>query len=125
MQAGRTIVNTVRGARNTQTATFRGIASAYDAAKEGGAVGAAGYVAASTPGVRNLVSAAKAGGPWNMAGYVAATALFGSQSERAQKYLSRNEETMMPGNRPMPPIPAPGNANVSSPESVAERILRS
>lgn len=125
MQAGRTIVNTVRGARNTQTATFRGMANAYDAAKEGGAVGAAGYVAASTPGVRNLVSAAKSGGFRNMAGYVAATALFGSQSERAQKYLSRNEETMMPGNRPMPPIPAPGNANVSSPESVAERILRS
>ena len=125
MQAGRTIVNTVRGARNAQTATFRGIASAYDAAKEGGAVGAAGYVAASTPGVRNLVSAAKSGGLRNMAGYVAATALFGSQSERAQKYLSRNEETMTPGNRSMPPVPAPGGTNVSSPESVAERILRS
>lgn len=124
-QAGRTIVDTVRGARNTQTATFRGIASAYDAAKEGGAVGAAGYVAASTPGVRNLVSAAKSGGLRNMAGYVAATALFGSQSERAQKYLSRNEETMTPGNRSMTTVPAPGNANVSSPESVAERILRS
>ena len=124
-QAGRTVVDTVRGARNAQTATFRGIASAYDAAKEGGTVGAAGYVAASTPGVRNLVSAAKSGGLRNMAGYVAATALFGSQSERAQKYLSRNDETMTPGNRSMPPVPAPGGTNVSSPESVAERILRS
>lgn len=125
IQTGRTVVNTVRGARNTQTATFRGIASAYDAAKEGGVVGAAGYIAASTPGVRHLVNAAKSGGLRNMAGYVAATALFGSQSERAQKYLSRNEETMTPGNRSMPSVPAPGNANVSSPESVAERILRS
>jgi len=83
----------------------------------------AGYVASSTPGVRNLVNAAKSGGPWSMAGYVAATALFGSQSERAQKYL--NKETMTPGNRSMTTVPAPGNANVSSPESVAERILRS
>lgn len=124
-QAGRTVVDTVRGARNAQTATFRGIANAYDAATEGGPAGVAGYVAASTPGVRNLVNAAKSGGPWNMAGYVAATALFGSQSERAQKCLSRNEETMTPGNKSMPPVPAPGSTNVSSPESVAERILRS
>ena len=98
MQAGRAIVNTVRGARHTQTATCRGIANAYDAAKEGGPAGVAGYVAAS--------------------------ALFGSQSERAQKYLSRNEETMTPGNS-MTTVPAPGGTNVSSPESVAERILRS
>ena len=123
IQTGRTVVNTVRGARNAQTATFRGIANAYDAATEGGPAGVAGYVAASTPGVRNLVNAAKSGGPWSMAGYVAATALFGSQSERAQKYL--NKETMTPGNRSMTTVPAPGNANVSSPESVAERILRS
>lgn len=122
-QAGRAVIDTVRGARNAQTATFRGMANTIDAAKEGGAVGAAGYVATSTPGVRNLVSAAKSGGLRSMAGYVAATALFGSQSERAQKYL--NEETMTPGNRSMTTVPAPGNANVSSPESVAERILRS
>ena len=67
IQTGRTVVNTVRGARNTQTATFRSIASAYDAAKEGGVVGAAGYIAASTPGVRHLVNAAKSGGLRNMA----------------------------------------------------------
>lgn len=125
MQAGKTVVNTVRGARSAQTSAFRRMANTIDAAKEGGAAGAVSYVAAATPGVRNLMSAAKSGGIRNMAGYVAATALFGSQSERAQKYLSRNEETMTPGNRSMTTVPAPGNANVSSPESVAERILRS
>ena len=113
MQTGRTVVDTVRGARNTQTATFRGMANTIDAAKEGGAAGVVSYVAAATPGVRNLMSAAKSGGLRNMAGYVAATALFGSQSERAQKHLNPpTENSMTPG-------------NTSSPESVAERILRS
>lgn len=124
-QVGRTVVNMARGARNAQTAAFRGMANTYGAAKEGGVAGAAGYVAAGAPGVRNLVSTAKNGGVRNMAGYVAAAALFGSKSEQAQKYLNRNMDTMTPPNTSVPPVSVPVNANVSSPESIAKRILRS
>ena len=97
--------------RNTQTATFRGVADTIDAAKEGGISGAVEHVASKIPVVDNLVNASKTG---NMANYVKATVAFGSDSDRAKSYL--NSETPE-----MQPLPKTDN-NPNSAESVYKRI---
>lgn len=106
--AGKTIVETLR---NTQTATFRGMADAWDAAKESGFGGAVKHVASHIPGVNNLISAAKTG---NMANYVSASFFFGSHSDRATRYLQNDDVPEM--------IPAPKNENPNSPEKLFEPL---
>lgn len=88
--AGKTVVESLR---NAQTATFRGGADTWDAAKEGGFGGAVEHVASHIPVVNNLVNAAKSG---NMLHYVAASTLFGSQSDRATRLLYDDTPEMMP-----------------------------
>ena len=88
--AGKTVVESLR---NAQTATFRGVADTWDAAKEGGFGGAVEHVASHIPAVNNLVNAAKSG---NMLHYVAASTLFGSQSDRATRFLHDDTPEMMP-----------------------------
>ena len=88
--AGKTVVESLR---NAQTATFRGMADTWDAAKEGGFGGAVEHVASHIPAVNNLVNAAKSG---NMLHYVAASTLFGSQSDRATRFLHDDTPEMMP-----------------------------
>ena len=88
--AGKTVVESLR---NAQTATFRGVADTWDAAKEGGFGGAVEHVASHIPVVNNLVNAAKSG---NMLHYVAASTLFGSQSDRATRLLHDDTPEMMP-----------------------------
>ena len=104
--AGKTVLESLR---NAQTATFRGIANTYDAAKEGGFGGAVEHVAASIPGVQNLVEAAHEG---NMLNYVSASFAFGSHSDRATRYLHHDVPEMSP----------PYNPN--SPESIFNRIKK-
>ena len=93
--AGKTVVESLR---NAQTATFRGVADTWDAAKEGGFGGAVEHVASHIPAVNNLVNAAKSG---NMLHYVAASTLFGSQSDRATRFLHDDTPEM----RPAPTLP--------------------
>ena len=88
--AGKTVVESLR---NTQTATFRGVADTWDVAKEDGFGGAVEHVASHIPVVNNLVNAAKSG---NMLHYVAASTLFGSQSDRATRFLHDDTPEMMP-----------------------------
>ena len=88
--AGKTVVESLR---NAQTATFRGVADTWDAAKEDGFGGAVEHVASHIPVVHNLVNAAKSG---NMLHYVAASTLFGSQSDRATRFLHDDTPEMMP-----------------------------
>ena len=88
--AGKTVVESLR---NAQTATFRGMADTWDAAKEGGFGGAVEHVASHISVVNNLVNAAKSG---NMLHYVAASSLFGPQSERATRLLHDDTPEMMP-----------------------------
>ncbi len=87
---GKTVVESLR---NAQTATFRGVADTWDAAKEGGFGGAVDHVASHIPVVNNLVNAAKSG---NMLHYVAASTLFGAQSDRATRFLHDDTPEMMP-----------------------------
>ena len=88
--AGKTVVETLR---NAQTTTFRGVADTFDAAKDGGFGGAVEHIASKIPGVNNLVNAARSG---NMLHYVAASTLFGSQSDRATRYLDDDTPEMLP-----------------------------
>ena len=88
--AGKTVVESLR---NAQTATFRGMADTWDAAKDGGFGGAVEHVASHIPVVNNLVNAAKSG---NMLHYVAASTLFSSQSDRATRLLHDDTPEMMP-----------------------------
>ena len=88
--AGKTVVESLR---NAQTATFRGVADTWDAAKEGGFGGAVEHVASHIPVINNLVNAAKSG---NMLHYVAASTLFGSQSDKATRFLHDDTPEMMP-----------------------------
>ena len=106
--AGKTVVQSLR---NAQTATFRGIANTYDAAKEGGLSGAVEHVASHLPVVNNLIDAHKGG---NMLNYVAASTVFGSHSERATRYLHNDDTPEM--------RPAPKNENPNSQESSFERL---
>ena len=92
--AGKTVIESLR---NAQTSTFRGIANTYDAAKEGGFSGAVEHVASHIPVVNNLVSAAKSG---NMRNYVAASFVFGSDSDRATRYLENDTPEMHPASNP-------------------------
>ena len=105
--AGKTVIESLR---NTQTSTFRGIANTYDAAKEGGFSGAVEHVASHIPVVNNLVSAAKSG---NMRNYVAASFVFGSDSDRATRYLENDTPEMHPTSK---------NENPNSPESFFEHL---
>ena len=105
--AGKTVLSSLR---NAQTATFRGIANTYEAAKEGGFSGAVEHVAASIPGVQNLVNAAHSG---NMLNYVSASFAFGADSQRARRYLNPDVPEMRPPEK---------NSNPNSPESVFERL---
>ncbi len=98
--AGKTVVQSLR---NAQTATFRGIADTYDAAKEGGLSGAVEHVASHLPVVNNLIDAHKGG---NMLNYVAASTVFGARSERATRYLHNDDAPEM--------RPAPKNENPNS-----------
>ena len=93
--------------RNAQTSTFRGIANTYDAAKEGGFSGAVEHVASHMPVINNLVDAHKGG---NMLHYVSASAVFGSNSDRATRYLHNDD------------APEMHPANPNSPESFFERL---
>ena len=86
----------LKSLRNAQTSTFRGIANTYDAAKEGGFSGAVEHAASYIPVVNNLVSAAKSG---NMRNYVAASFVFGSDSDRATRYLENNATEMPPASK--------------------------
>ena len=104
----KTVVETLR---NTQTATFRGVADTIDAAKEGGISGAVEHVAYKIPVVDNLVNASKTG---NMANYVKARVAFGSDSDRAKSYLTNEAPEMQP-------LPKTDN-NPNSAESVYKRI---
>ena len=104
----KTVVETLR---NTQTATFRGVADTIDAAKEGGISGAVEHVASKIPVVDNLVNASKTG---NMANYVKARVAFGSDSDRAKSYLTNEAPEMQP-------LPKTDN-NPNSAESVYKRI---
>ena len=92
--AGKTVIESLR---NAQTSTFRGIANTYDAAKEGGFSGAVEHAASHIPVVNNLVSAAKSG---NMRNYVAASFVFGSDSDRATRYLDNDTPEMHPASNP-------------------------
>ena len=103
--AGKTVISALR---NSQTSAFRGIANTYEAAKEGGLGGAVEHVASHIPGVNNLVSAAKTG---NMANYVSASVFFGSQSDRATRYLQNDD---------VPEMRPPENPN--SAESIYQRL---
>ena len=106
--AGKTIVETLR---NTQTAAFRGVADTVDAAKEGGFGGAIEHVASKIPVVDKLANAAKSG---NMLHYVSASLVFGSDSDRATRYLNNDTPEM----RPAPKF----NDNPNSAESLSERL---
>ena len=88
--AGKTIVESLR---NAQTSTFRGVADTWDAAKDGGFSGAVEHVASHIPVVNNLMDAHRTG---NMLHYVAASTLFGSQSDRATRYLGNDNPEMSP-----------------------------
>ena len=101
---GKTVVESLR---NAQTATFRGIANTYDAAKEGQFSGAVEHVAAFIPGVQNLVDATHSG---NMLNYVSASFAFGSHSDRATRYLHHDSPEMSPPDNP------------DSPESIFNRL---
>ena len=94
LDAGKTVIESLR---NAQTSTFRGIANTYDAAKEGGFSGAVEHAASHIPVVNNLVSAAKSG---NMRNYVAASFVFGSDSDRATRYLENDTPEMHPASNP-------------------------
>ncbi|MBQ7576744.1 MAG: hypothetical protein IJT21_00595 [Synergistaceae bacterium] len=87
----------IKGLRNAQTSTFRGIANTYDAAKEGGFIGAVEHAASHIPVVNNLVSAAKSG---KMRNYVAASFVFGSDSDRAARYLENDAPEMHSASNP-------------------------
>ena len=102
--AGKTVIESLR---NAQTSTFRGIANTYDAAKEGGFSGAVEHVASHMPVINNLVDAHKGG---NMLHYVSASAVFGSNSDRATRYLHNDD------------APEMHPANPNSPESFFERL---
>ena len=106
--AGKTVVESLR---NAQTSTFRGIASTYEAAKEVGFSGAVEHVASHIPVVNNLMDAHKGG---HMLHYIAASTLFGSQSDRATRYLHNDDAPEM--------YPAPKNENHHSPENLFERL---
>ena len=106
--AGKTVVESLR---NAQTSTFRVIANTYDAAKEGGLNGAVEHVSSHIPVVNNLMDAHKGG---NMLNYVAASTVFGSNSDRATRYLHNNDIPEM--------RPAPKNENPNSAESLFERL---
>ena len=97
--AGKTVVESLR---NAQTSTFRGFASTYEAAKEGGFSGAVEHVASHIPVVNNLIDAHKGG---HMLNYVAASTVFGSHSERATRYLHND----VPEMRPAPKNENPNN----------------
>ena len=88
--AGKTIVESLR---NAQTSTFRGVADTWDAAKDGGFSGTVEHVASHIPVVNNLMDAHRTG---NMLHYVAASTLFGSQSDRATRYLANDNPEMSP-----------------------------
>ena len=106
--AGKTIVETLR---NTQTATFRGVADTVDAAKEGGFSGAIEHVASHIPVVDKLANSAKSG---NMLHYVSASLVFGADSYRATRYLNNDTPEMSP---------APQfDDNPNSAESLSERL---
>lgn len=115
-EAGRTVKDIIGSARRGQTAAFRGMADTMDAAKAGGIKGALGHIGAGTPGIRGMMQASK-GEQGNILRYVGASALYGSKSDRATRFLETSQSQkpeMSPGN--------PGGMN--SPEQLAERMRR-
>lgn len=82
-----------------------------DAAKEGGFGGAIEHVASKIPVVDKLANAAKSG---NMLHYVSASLVFGSDSDRATRYLNNDTPEM----RPAPKF----DDNPNSAESLSEHL---
>ncbi len=69
------------------------MADTWDATKDGGFSGAVEHVASHIPVVNNLMDTHRTG---NMLHYVAASTLFGSQSDRATRYLGNDNPEMSP-----------------------------
>lgn len=107
----KTVVETIR---NTQTAASRNIADTIDAAKENGIGGAVEHVISKVPGGQNIITAAKSG---NMANYVKASLIFGSDSDRATRYLDDADNKTE-----MSPASTIQNENPNSAESLYKRL---